>query len=395
MEKSDSITRSLFFKFMLFLVGISLIPFILSKFLLNLLLTLVHDQTLAFFIGILLLSIVSITAGYFFFRGLFIRPIRSLTEATEKMAQGNFDIPVEITTNDEFGFLSRLLHSIAVNVREPLQMASTCIEKIGKGEIPGKITKEYPGDFNKLIHSLNACIEELGVLEECKAVLQRIVVIDCTKKMEGRYSGVFQEIAVAINEIITELVSLNGIIKRIGDGVLPERQYLGNIKRHSENDEITPSIVKMIDNIMGLVEESLRLSQAAVAGKLDARGDASRFKGEYRRVIEGFNQTLDAVVTPIQIGAVCIEKIGKGEIPEKITKEYPGDFNKFVNSINASIEGLGVLKECKAVLQRLMVADYTQKMEGKYVGVFQEIAVAINETIAKLVGLNGTIKHIG
>jgi len=41
----------------------------------------------------------------------------------------------------------------------------------------------------------------------------------------------------------------------------------------------------------------MQLSAAAVEGRLDARGDAEKFQGAYRDVVQGVNRTLDAVIT--------------------------------------------------------------------------------------------------
>ena len=42
-------------------------------------------------------------------------------------------------------------------------------------------------------------------------------------------------------------------------------------------------------------------------------------KGDYRKVIEGINNTLDAVVNPLTVAANYIDRISKGDMPEKIS----------------------------------------------------------------------------
>ena len=67
-----------------------------------------------------------------------------------------------------------------------------------------------------------------------------------------------------------------------------------------KQDEISPAMVTMIEAIRGLITEAKMLSQAAVDGKLSTRGDADRFHGGYREVVEGVNETLDSVINPVQ-----------------------------------------------------------------------------------------------
>jgi len=45
--------------------------------------------------------------------------------------------------------------------------------------------------------------------------------------------------------------------------------------------------------------ESCMLAKAAVDGKLATRADASKHQGDYRKIVDGFNETLDFVISPI------------------------------------------------------------------------------------------------
>ena len=121
---------------------------------------------------------------------------------------------------------------------------------------------------------------------------------------------------------------------------------------------------KMALNAM--LADAAMLSKAAVEGKLATRADASKHQGDYRKVVEGVNATLDAVIGPLNMAADYVDKISKGEIPPKITDNYNGDFNTIKNNLNQCIDGLGALREAinryaSDVCQRLH-----QRMEGNY-----------------------------
>ena len=87
------------------------------------------------------------------------------------------------------------------------------------------------------------------------------------------------------------------------------------------------------------------LSSAAVAGKLATRADAGRHRGEFRKVVEGVNATLDAVVGPLNVAADYVDRISKGDLPPKITDQYNGDFNTIKNNLNQCIDALNGLTE--------------------------------------------------
>ena len=132
----------------------------------------------------------------------------------------------------------------------------------------------------------------------------------------------------------------------------------------------------MIDKLKQIMSDINMLSQAAVQGKLATRADVSRHAGDYQKIVEGVNNTLDAVIGPLNVAAEYVDRIGKGEIPPKITDEYKGDFNEIKNNLNNCIDGLGGLVECNDVLKRMAVNDHTRKVEGKYVGLFASVSEA-------------------
>ena len=115
--------------------------------------------------------------------------------------------------------------------------------------------------------------------------------------------------------------------------------------------------------VSAMMADAMMLSQAAVDGKLSTRADASRHQGDYRKVVEGVNSTLDAVIGPLNVSAKYVDDISKGLVEAgvvlqamaandytkrvstsnqraKIADAYNGDFNTIKNNLNACIEAL-------------------------------------------------------
>ncbi len=102
-----------------------------------------------------------------------------------------------------------------------------------------------------------------------------------------------------------------------------------------------------------MMADVMTLVDGALEGKLSTRADAAKHEGEYRKIVEGVNQTLDAVIGPLNMAADYVDKISKGVIPAKITDTYKGDFNAIKNNLNQCIDGLGALSEATAVSQAM------------------------------------------
>ena len=108
--------------------------------------------------------------------------------------------------------------------------------------------------------------------------------------------------------------------------------------KRSEDDHIVPAFIEAMQTIHDLVEEMGSLTQAAADGKLATRGNVDRFQNGYRDIVQGVNNTLDALIAPLNVSAEYIDRISKGDIPAKITDTYRGDFNEIKNNVNQLIE---------------------------------------------------------
>ncbi|MBW1857996.1 MAG: hypothetical protein JRI42_06955, partial [Deltaproteobacteria bacterium] len=87
---------------------------------------------------------------------------------------------------------------------------------------------------------------------------------------------------------------------------------------------------KMADrnDVAELTESVKYLVTAIIDGKLDVRADVEKVDEAYRPVLKGINELIEAFVAPINVTAEYVDRISKGDVPEKITDEYKGDFNE-------------------------------------------------------------------
>ncbi|MBI5657093.1 MAG: HAMP domain-containing protein, partial [Geobacter sp.] len=129
-----------------------------------------------------------------------------------------------------------------------------------------------------------------------------------------------------------------GTMKKIAAGDLST-----NVNPRDTQDEISPALKATTESLRGLVSEANMLTKAAVEGKLATRGDAAKFQGSYRDIVQGVNDTLDAVIGPLNVAAEYVDRISKGDIPSKITDQYNGDFNGIRNNLNQCIDAVNAL----------------------------------------------------
>ncbi len=101
-----------------------------------------------------------------------------------------------------------------------------------------------------------------------------------------------------------------------------------------KEDELAPALNAISSTLRELDEETGKLTKAAVNGELEKRGNADKFKGGYREIVKGINETLDAVILPVQEGSDVLEEMAKGDLSIRVKGNYKGDHQIIKNSIN-------------------------------------------------------------
>jgi methyl-accepting chemotaxis protein len=310
-----------------------------------------------------------------------VRPLRIITAAAENLAHGELYGNIDYESADEIGQLANSFRKSAEAVQrlvneamelaktaahgdlqtradssrhlgeyrkviegvnaaldaviEPLHVVAQAVERISHGDIPEKITANYAGDFSTLTKNLNACIGALGGLVELNYVLKRMAVNDYTVAVKGDYPGIFAEVANSTCEVKGRLGSAIRVLKLVACGDF--KQELDEAIRvgpRSEQDELVPAFITMMQSIAALVEDTQMLSEASVLGNLSMRADASKHTGQFRKVVEGVNATLDSVVGPLREVASVLDSLAAGDFTAKMTKEYVGDFNRLKYAVN-------------------------------------------------------------
>ncbi|MGD0646753.1 MAG: methyl-accepting chemotaxis protein [Acidobacteriaceae bacterium] len=132
-----------------------------------------------------------------------------------------------------------------------------------------------------------------------------------------------------------------------------------------------------------LQEEIARLADASAGGHLSERGRADQFEGSNRKVVEGVNRMLDAILLPIGEGNRILAQISAGKIDELIAQTYKGDHEKMKLAVNNVAL---VLRSLYKEVDRLTVASHEGKLSerGKpeqFSGAFAGIVTSVNEMI--------------
>lgn len=220
--------------------------------------------------------------------------------------------------------------------------------------------------------------ERSKLLKEVRALAEAMARGDLdVRGNPGQLKGEAREVVLAVNGIVDSLVRplrvAAGAIGQISTGVIPDfiiDDYQG------EFNEIKKSVNTFLAVMYGMHHETQSLIQAVRQGKINTRGNDWDFNGVWRDLIAGLNQTLDAVLDPIQEAAKVLDRLAHYELCAEVVGRYKGDHARIKKSLNATAVALreaisqvsGSVAEVSAVGRK--IADGSQVLaEGASVQV--------------------------
>ncbi|MGA2349885.1 MAG: methyl-accepting chemotaxis protein [Terracidiphilus sp.] len=282
----------------------------------------------------------------------------------------------------------------------PLNVSANYVDRISKGDIPAKITDTYNGDFNTIKNNLNTCIDAVNALVADAGTLVKAAVDGklATRADASKHQGDYRKIVQGVNDTLDAVIGpLNvsaNYVDRISHGDIPAKitdTYNGDFNTIKNN------LNTCIDAVNALVADAGTLVKAAVDGKLATRADASKHQGDYRKIVQGVNDTLDAVIGPLNVSANYVDRISRGDIPTRITDTYNGDFNVLKNNLNTCIDAVNALVNDAGTLVKAAVDGKlaTRADASKHQGDYRKIVQGVNDTLDAVIGpLNVAARYV-
>ena len=327
--------------------------------------------------------------------------VNEIERVTQAIIAGHLSERVNTTEfNDEVKLLGNSINKILDAIVQPLNVAADYVDNISKGMIPVKITDSYNGDFNVLKNNLNTCIDAVNALVADANVLAVAAVEGrlATRADASKHQGDFRKIVEGVNTTLDAVIAPLNVaadyVDNISKGAIPVKitdSYNGDFNVLKNN------LNTCIDAVNALVADANVLAVAAVEGRLATRADASKHQGDFRKIVEGVNTTLDAVITPLNVAASYVDHISKGAIPVKITDSYNGDFNVLKNNLNTCIDAVNALVADANMLAVAAVEGRlaTRADASKHQGDFRKIVEGVNTTLdAVITPLNVAANYV-
>jgi methyl-accepting chemotaxis protein len=266
------------------------------------------------------------------------------------------DLPAKVLSAADAGVLILILVSLAAlvvavslgvilgrSISGSLSKAVSVLDSLAAGEIDARFVARTKDEFLQLSTSLTtvsetvgALISEAGMLTEAAAE-GRLSTRGDANKFKGGYHDIVDGVNRTLDAVIGPLNVAAAYVDRISKGDIPPKitdSYNGDFNLIKNNLNVC------IDAVGGLVADAGALAQAAVEGRLSTRADASRHQGDFRRIVEGVNRTLDLVIDPINETTAILKRMAEGDLTTTMTGEYKGDFDILKTALNDTIDSI-------------------------------------------------------
>lgn len=170
-----------------------------------------------------------------------------------------------------------------------------------------------------------------------------------------------------------------------------------DINNKDEIGALAKSVGAMQLAVQAMMMDAAMLSKAAVEGKLATRADASKHQGDFQKIVAGVNNTLDAVIGPLNVTAKYVDDISKGVIPPVITDNYNGDFNLIKINLNNVVKMMSdLLAQTDIIIQGAANGELKKRADATlFLGGWNKLVLGVNETVTNIVNpLNVTANYV-
>jgi len=175
-------------------------------------------------------------------------------------------------------------------------------------------------------------------LGEAVKMIKQMAVGNLRSRLKSESKDELGEMSRSMDTLADNLTGFVGMMNEVASGNLDIDWEIKD-----PEDQIAPGLYNILTSLRELIAETKMLINAAVDGSLSVRGDESKFKGGYLEIVQGVNNTLDAVIGPVQEGSDVLKVMATGDLTVRVTGDYKGDHQLIKNSINSLGDSVGGL----------------------------------------------------
>jgi len=323
--------------------------------------------------------------------------IAEMNHMSKEHDAGDIDIKIDETRfKNDFALMAKGVNGMVFGHIAVKKKAMACLKEFGEGNFDAQL-EQFPGKkafinetFEQVRANLKGLIEEMNHMSKEHDAGDIDVRID-----EKKFKNDFALMAAGVNNMVFGHIAVKkkamACIKEFGEGNMdaPLETFPG------KKVFINETIEQMRANVKALIADTNMLVAAAAEGKLDIRADAGRHQGDFRRIIEGINATLDGIILPVSEAVAVLVEMEKGDLTMSVKGDYKGQLKDFKDTVNNTVEKLAqIIAEVNETTETL--ASATGQISSTAQSLSQassEQAASVEETSASVEQMSASIRQ--
>jgi methyl-accepting chemotaxis protein len=262
---------------------------------------------------------------------------------------------------------------------------------ISRGDLSNEIAVTSQDEIGQLQGAMKKMLENLkGFIADMNHMSKEHDAgdIDVTMSTE-KFDGEFKSMANGVNNMVGGHIAMNkkamAVFKEFGEGNFeaPMEQLPG------KKVFINETIEQVRRNLKAVSADTQQLIGAASEGKLDYRADAAKHKGEYNKIVQGINTTLDNIIVPLNEAITVLQAMEKGDLTKTVDGHYKGQLEDFKHTVNNTIE-----KISQVVAEVRNSADGIASASEQVSSTAQSLSQATNEQAASVEETSASVEQM-
>lgn len=156
-----------------------------------------------------------------------------------------------------------------------------------------------------------------------------------------------------------------------------------------DTSSVMAAMKNMVFAIQSLVNDADTLAKAAVEGRLQTRVDATKHQGDFRKIVEGVNDTLDGVILPLNEAVEVLTLVEQGDMTRTIDGNYRGQLGEFKDTVNNTIAKLS-----QTIAEVISAADQLGNASEQISATSQSLSQASSEQAASVEETSASIEQM-
>ena len=285
--------------------------------------------------------------------------INSMVDQLRQFAQEVSRIAKAVGTDGELGGqavvpnvqgtwadLTNNVNFMASNLTNQVREIASVTTAVAKGDLSCKITAEVRGEILDLKNTINEMVDRLNLFAFQVSKVAREVGTDGTlggqaevKNVEGKWAELTANVNVMAQNLTSQVRGISEVTQAIARGDLSRK-----IEVHAQGEvlKLKITINDMVTQLDSFAGELKRVAKdVGVDGKMGGQANVANVRGRWKEITEDVNTMAENLTAQVRAFGDITESAMAGKFDQVITVNASGEMDDLKRKINKMVKDLG------------------------------------------------------